>query len=51
MHLCRYTSKLQRMFQDIGTSKDLATKFKDHIAMLDVTLPGYIMFHSFVYTQ
>lgn len=27
-----YTSKLQRMFQDIGVSKDLNDKFKAHLA-------------------
>ena len=27
-----YTSKLQRMFQDIGVSKDLNDKFKSHLA-------------------
>ena len=27
-----YTSKLQRMFQDIGVSKDLNDKFKTHLA-------------------
>ena len=26
-----YTSKLQRMFQDIGVSKDLNDKFKSHL--------------------
>ena len=26
-----YTSKLQRMFNDIGTSKDLNAKFRDHL--------------------
>ena len=26
-----YTSKLQRMFQDIGVSKDLNDKFKAHL--------------------
>ncbi|KAK2570069.1 Cullin-1 [Acropora cervicornis] len=28
----KYTSKLQRMFQDIGVSKDLNDKFKTHLA-------------------
>lgn len=27
-----YTSKLQRMFQDIGVSKDLNDKFKAHLS-------------------
>lgn len=26
-----YTSKLQRMFQDIGVSKDLNEKFREHL--------------------
>lgn len=37
-----YTSKLQRMFQDIGVSKDLNEQFKKHLTNsepLDRTCP------------
>lgn len=29
-----YTSKLQRMFQDIGVSKDLNERFREHLKNL-----------------
>ena len=35
-----YTSKLQRMFQDIGLSKDLNEDFKKHLGNLNVHLEG-----------
>jgi cullin 1 len=28
---CEYTIKLQSMFQDIGVSKDLNEKFREHL--------------------
>ena len=33
-----YTSKLQRMFQDIGVGKDLNEKFKQHLTNMGETL-------------
>ena len=42
-----YTSKLQRMFQDIGVSKDLNDKFKSHLTntgALDCELSLFLSF-------
>lgn len=53
-HSCgfEYTSKLQRMFQDIGVSKDLNELFKKHISQssdqLDSMLSTCIYFFEFV---
>ena len=35
-HVCgyEYTSKLQRMFNDIGLCKDLNAKFKEHVGKI-----------------
>ena len=32
-----YTSKLQRMFQDIGVSKDLNEQYKQHLRQIQTT--------------
>ena len=46
-----YTSKLQRMFQDIGVSKDLNDKFKSHLANTEALDCKSIVFNCCGYVR